>query len=70
MSIQGNCHDNSYAESFFGLFKRERIRRRIYRTREEGKADIFNYIELFYNSTRRHGKTNYLSPLILKKTIL
>ncbi len=70
MSRQGYCHDNSYAESFFGLLKRERIHRRIYRTREEGKADILNYIELFYNSTRRHGNTNYLSPLILKKTIL
>ncbi|PHR95312.1 MAG: IS3 family transposase, partial [Oceanobacter sp.] len=38
-------------------------RRKIYRTREEGKADIFNYIELFYNSTRRHGNNNNdLSP--------
>ncbi|WP_320820542.1 IS3 family transposase, partial [Thalassolituus sp.] len=50
------------AESFFALLKRERIRRKIYRTREEGKADIFNYIELFYNSTRRHGNSNDLSP--------
>ncbi|MFP6791544.1 MAG: IS3 family transposase [Thalassolituus sp.] len=62
MSRRGNCHDNACAESFFALLKRERIRRKIYRTREEGKADIFNYIELFYNSTRRHGNNNDLSP--------
>jgi putative transposase len=63
MSRRGNCHDNACAESFFALLKRERIRRKIYRTREEGKADIFNYIELFYNSTRRHGNNNNdLSP--------
>ncbi|WP_173391449.1 IS3 family transposase [Thalassolituus oleivorans] len=62
MSRRGNCHDNACAESFFALLKRERIRRKIYRTREEGKADIFNYIELFYNSTRRHGNNSDLSP--------
>lgn len=67
MSRRGNCHDNACAESFFGLLKRERIRRRIYRTREEGKADIFNYIELFYNSTRRHGNNNDLSPMEFEK---
>lgn len=63
MSRRGNCHDNACAESFFALLKRERIRRKIYHTREEGKADIFNYIELFYNSTRRHGNNNDLSPM-------
>jgi putative transposase len=62
MSRRGNCHDNAVAESFFGLLKRERIRRKIYRTREEGRRDVFNYIELFYNSTRRHGNNNDLSP--------
>ena len=62
MSRRGNCHDNACAESFFQLLKRERIRRKIYRTREEGKRDIFNYIELFYNSTRRHGNNDDLSP--------
>ncbi|MGR6874610.1 IS3 family transposase [Pseudomonas sp. HK3] len=63
MSRRGNCHDNACAESFFALLKRERIRRKIYLTREEGKADIFNYIELFYNSTRRHGNNNDVSPM-------
>lgn len=62
MSRKGNCHDNACAESFFQLLKRERIRRKIYRTREEAKQDIFNYIELFYNATRRHGYNDDLSP--------
>jgi len=67
MSRRGNCHDNACAESFFALLKRERIRRRIYRTRDEGKADVFNYIELFYNSTRRHGNNNGVSPMEYEK---
>lgn len=67
MSRKGNCHDNACAESFFQLLKRERIRRKIYRTREEGKADIFNYIELFYNPVRRHGNNNDLSPMEFEK---
>lgn len=67
MSRRGNCHDNACAESFFQLLKRERIRRKIYRTREEGKQDIFNYIELFYNSTRRHGNNDDLSPAEYEK---
>ena len=52
ISSRRNCHDNACAESFFGLLKRERIRREIYRSREEGKANILNYIELLYNPTR------------------
>ena len=50
MSRRGNCHDNAVAESFFQLLKRERIRRKIYKTRKDAREDIFNYIELFYNS--------------------
>jgi len=62
MSRKGNCHDNACAESFFALLKRERIRRKIYPTREAGKNDIFNYIEMFYNPVRRHGNNDDLSP--------
>jgi len=67
MSRKGNCHDNACAESFFGLLKRERIKRKIYRTREDAKTDVFNYIELFYNSTRRHGYANDMSPMDYEK---
>jgi putative transposase len=63
MSRIGNCPDNVCTESFFALLKRERIRRKIHRSREESKADVFNYISLFYNSTRRHGNNNDLSPI-------
>ena len=63
MSRKGNCHDNACAESFFSLLKRERIRRKVYATREAAKADIFNYIEMFYNPVRRHGYNDGLSPM-------
>jgi putative transposase len=67
MSRRGNCHDNAVAESFFQLLKRERIRRRIYATREEARSDVFDYIELFYNTRRRHGTNGQLSPVEYEK---
>jgi putative transposase len=63
MSRRGNCHDNAVAESFFQLLKRERIKKRIYSTRQDARADIFNYIEMFYNVKRKHGSNNLLSPV-------
>ena len=63
MSRRGNCLDNAVAESFFQLLKRERIKRKIYKTREEARADVFDYIELFYNRRRRHGNNDGLSPM-------
>ncbi|RXY47545.1 IS3 family transposase [Klebsiella pneumoniae] len=62
MSRRGNCHDNAVAESFFQLLKRERIKKKIYGTREEARSDIFDYIEMFYNSKRRHGSSDQISP--------
>ena len=67
MSRRGNCHDNAVAESFFNLLKRERIRRKTYRTREEARQDMFDYIEMFYNPKRRHGFNNQLSPVEFEK---
>ncbi|WP_144216667.1 IS3 family transposase, partial [Shewanella algae] len=63
MSRRGNCHDNAVAESFFQLLKRERIKRKIYTSREEARSDVFDYIEMFYNSKRKHGSNNLLSPV-------
>jgi putative transposase len=63
MSRRGNCHDNAVAESFFQLLKRERIKRKIYSTRELARQDIFDYIEMFYNPIRRHGHAANLSPV-------
>ena len=63
MSRTGNCWDNAVAESFFGLLKRERVNRTRYRTRDEARADIFDYIEVFYNRKRRHGYLGKISPV-------
>ncbi|MDA7774211.1 IS3 family transposase [Pseudomonadales bacterium] len=67
MSRRGNCHDNAVAESFFSLLKTERIKRKIYKTRSEARAEIFNYIELFYNPSRRHGNNDGVSPIEFEK---
>ncbi|WP_172432535.1 IS3 family transposase [Metapseudomonas otitidis] len=67
MSRRGNCHDNAVAESLFQLLKRERIRRKIYSTRQDARADVFDYIEMFYNPKRRHGFNNQLSPVEFEK---
>jgi len=67
MSRRGHCLDNAVAESFFQLLKRERIKRRIYPTREVARQDIFDYIELFYNPVRKHGHNNMLSPMEFEK---
>jgi putative transposase len=63
MSRRGNCQDNAVAKSFFQLLKRERIKRRIYDARQAARSDVFNYIELFYNPTRRHSTIAGLSPV-------
>jgi len=67
MSGRGNCYDNAVVESFFGLLKRERVNRVRYRTRDEAKADVFDYIEVFYNRKRRHGYLGNISPAAFEK---
>ncbi|MFS0757608.1 IS3 family transposase [Noviherbaspirillum sp. 1P10PC] len=67
MSRRGNCHDNAVAECFFQLLKRERIRRRIYISRDEARQDTFDYIEMFYNQKRRHSFSNNMSPVEYEK---
>ena len=63
MSRRGNCFDNAAMESFFSSLKKEKTRGKIYNTREELKAEIFDYIEVFYNRVRRHSYLNYLNPV-------
>ena len=63
MSRSGNCWDNSAMESFFKSLKAERADARIYRSRADAKADVFDYIERFYNSKRRHSTLGYVSPI-------
>lgn len=62
MSAAANCYDNAVVESFFGVLKRERVNRVRYRNREEARADLFDYIEVFYNRKRRHGYLGNISP--------
>jgi putative transposase len=63
MSRAGNCWDNATMESFFSSLKTERTARKTYRTRNEAKADVFDYIERFYNPKRRHSTIGYRSPM-------
>jgi putative transposase len=67
MSRSGNCWDNAAMESFFSSLKTERTARKIYRTRDEAKADVFDYIERFYNAKRRHSTIGYLSPVAFEE---
>jgi putative transposase len=62
MSRKGNCWDNAVAESFFGSLKKERIKKHIYKSRDLANQDILEYIETFYNRTRRHSHLGGVSP--------
>ena len=63
MSRSGNVWDNAAMESFFSSLKRERIRRRTYKTREEARQDVFDYVEMFYNPVRKQVRNGMLSPV-------
>lgn len=62
MSRKGECHDNAVAESFFGTLKTELVDDEDYRTRQEARQSLFEYIEVFYNRQRRHSYLGYISP--------
>lgn len=62
MSRSGNVWDNAAMESFFSSLKTERTARKVYLTRNDARADVFDYIERFYNPKRRHSTLGYLSP--------
>ena len=63
LSRSGNVWDNAAMESFFSSLKTERTARKVYRTRDQARADVFDYIERFYNLRRRHSTLGYLSPV-------
>ena len=63
MSRSGNVWDNAAMESFFSSLKTERTARKTYRTRDAARADVFDYIERFYNAKRRHSTIGYKSPM-------
>ena len=62
MSRKGDCWDNAVMESFFSTMKTERTARRTYVTRDQARADVFDYIERFYNPRRRHSTLGQVSP--------
>lgn len=62
MSRRGNCWDNAVAESFFASLKKERIKKRIYTTREMATIDVSDYIESFYNPQCRHSHIGGVRP--------
>lgn len=62
MSRKGNCWDNAVAESFFSSLKKERIKKLIYKNRELAVNDVSDYIDTFYNRTRRHSHLGGVSP--------
>jgi putative transposase len=69
MSRSGNVWDNAAMESFFSSLKTERIGRKVYRTRDAARADVFDYIERFYNTIRRHSTIGYLSPVAFERKV-
>lgn len=62
MSRKGNCWDNAHVESFFGSLKTELVYRQKYKTREEARRAIFDWIETWYNSNRLHSAIEYMAP--------
>lgn len=70
MSRAGNCYDNAPMESFFSTLKSELIHHRRYATRAEARADIFEFIEVFYNRLRRHSALAFQSPVMFESLAL
>jgi len=67
MSKKADCYDNALMESFFGTVKEECVYRHTFRTRSEARQTIFEYLEVFYNRTRRHSALGQVSPLIYEQ---
>ncbi len=67
MGSKGSAHDNAVAETFFATLKKELVHRRSWPTRRELISEIFEFIEGFYNTTRRHSTLGYLSPAQFEK---
>lgn len=70
MSRRGDCWDNAAMESFFSSLKTERLSRKVYRTRDELRADVFDYIERFYNQQRRHSTLDFVSPVQFEQGLM
>jgi transposase InsO family protein len=62
MGSRGDCYDNAVKESFFASLEKDLLRRRSFRTRQEARSEVFDYIEVFYNRERLHSTLGYRSP--------
>jgi len=69
MSRKGNCYDNASKESFFSTLKNEPAYLTRFKTRDEARQAIFEYIEVFYNRTRLHSSLGYMSPVEYEKSL-
>ena len=69
MSRSGNVWDNAAMESFFSSLKTERIGKKVYPSRDAARADVFDYIEPFYNTVRRHTTIGYISPVEFERKV-
>ena len=69
MSRRGDCWDNAAMKSFFSSLKLERAHRRRYATRDEARADLFQYIQQFYNPKRRHSTLGGINPVEFEKAM-
>ena len=69
MSRSGNVWDNAATKSFFSSLKTERIGKKVYRTRDDARADVCDYIERFYNTVRRHSTIGYLGPVEFERKV-
>ena len=67
MSRRADCWDNAVAESFFSTLKLELVYESAWRCRTEARADVFEYLEVFYNGQRCHSSLGYLSPVAFER---
>jgi len=70
MSRSGKDWDNAAMESFFSSLKTERAARKVYRMRDDARADVFDYVERFYDPRRRHATLRYLSPVEFEQRVM
>jgi putative transposase len=70
MSRSGNVWDNAAMQSLFSSLQTERTARKLYETRHEARADVFDYIKRFYNPKRRHSTTGCMSPMEFEQKAL
>jgi putative transposase len=70
MSRRGNCYDNAFAESFFATLKKELVYRTVFKTKDEAKKAIFEFIEVWYNRKRLHSSIGFMTPVQFEESLV